>query len=623
MKFSLLAIAPLFLVCMGDLQGAEESQTEPAKGKVHVYKESGGEPQQMEIYFPSGHDPAKDRVPGVILFHGGGWSGGSLSQFRAACEYLASRGLVAATANYQMLSREARRELPTGESRKRVCIMDAKSAIRWFKLHADELGIDPHRVITGGGSAGGHISVLATLSSTLDDPRDPPGIDTSVVAYLLFNPAFSPDDSEDPNVDVMRHLRSEMAPAVVFFGTEDHGWKRGWDAAFDRLRSLGNTTTEVLLAEGEGHSFFNRSPWREQTLIAADRFLVTQGLLEGEPTLAAPQDSRELLSIPMATGEPQREESATLDQVSQKDGIALTLRYQEELSAGSGRYGFVERPERWRPEETALIVCDVWDYHHCLNAVRRLEEFAPRLDAVVTHVRELGGTIIHAPSGCMPAYQGHPARNRAVQTPLAARLPDEINAWCSRIPSEERQIYPIDQSDGGEDDDPDEHAEWAKKLESMGRNPRQPWQRQSDLITIDADRDYISDRGDEIWSVLEKRGIRNVILTGVHVNMCVLGRPFGLRQMARNGMNVVLMRDMTDAMYNPQRWPYVSHFTGNDLIIAHIERLVCPTVTSDQILGGTPFRFSLDTRPVSLEGTMDERTREHSGSVDPESKPSL
>jgi type 1 glutamine amidotransferase/nicotinamidase-related amidase len=279
------------------------------------------------------------------------------------------------------------------------------------------------------------------------------------------------------------------------------------------------------------------------------------------------------------------------------EDIQLTLRHQVETSSGSGRYHRLTRRESWKAEETAIIVCDVWDYHHCLNAVRRLEEFGPRLNAVLTDARHRGMTIIHSPSDCMPAYEGHPARKRAVETPQVRDLPQDIVAWCSRIPSEEVAAYPIDQSDGGEDDDPAEHAQWVAELKALGRNPGLPWQRQSDMITIDSERDFISDRGDEVWNILEHRGIRNVILTGVHTNMCVLGRPFGLRQMARNGRNVVLMRDVTDTMYNPQRWPYVSHFTGTDLIISHVEKFVCPTITSNQFTGGEPIRLKHDTRP--------------------------
>lgn len=277
--------------------------------------------------------------------------------------------------------------------------------------------------------------------------------------------------------------------------------------------------------------------------------------------------------------------------------LELQLRFQQETGPGSGRYHQLVREETWKPEESAVIVCDVWDSHHCLNAVRRVEEMVPRLEAFLKECRQRGVTVIHAPSDCMETYAEHPSRRRAMEVPKAADLPPDITSWCSKIPSEERGEYPIDQSDGGEDDDPEEHAQWVKKLESMGRDPKRPWKSQHPHITIDPQKDYISDRGDEVWSILQTHGIRNVILTGVHTNMCVLGRPFGLRQMARNGKNVVLVRDLTDTMYNPARRPFVSHFTGTDLIIAHIEKFVCPTISSVQLLGGSEFRFKKDQRP--------------------------
>jgi type 1 glutamine amidotransferase len=90
------------------------------------------------------------------------------------------------------------------------------------------------------------------------------------------------------------------------------------------------------------------------------------------------------------------------------------------------------------------------------------------------------------------------------------------------------------------------------------------------------------------------------MLMGVHLNMCVLGRPFGLRQMAKNGKDVVLVRDMTDTMYDPTQAPRVSHFSGTDRVIAHVERFVCPSVSSEQIVGGRPFRFRGDRRPHAV-----------------------
>ncbi len=281
---------------------------------------------------------------------------------------------------------------------------------------------------------------------------------------------------------------------------------------------------------------------------------------------------------------------------SADDGLRLTLRSQVD-APGLGAPRVVETEENWEPKRSAIIVCDMWDLHHCLNAVRRETELAPRMNRVLEVARARGITIIHAPSSCMEAYKDHPGRARAKQTPMSRSLPSEIGQWCKRIPPEEQANYPVDQTEGGEDDDPAEHARWAAKLAAMGRDPRAPWKSQTAALTIDEAKDYISDDGNEIWSVLDDRGIDHVILMGVHTNMCVLGRPFGLRQMAKNGKHAVLMRDMTDTMYDPAKAPFVSHFSGTDRVVAHVERYVCPTITSDQVVGGKPFRYKDDTRP--------------------------
>lgn len=271
--------------------------TEAPAGKPYIYKHSAGKPRQMEIYFPPQHDPAKAKVPGMILFHGGSWTGGSLGQFRIAAAYFASRGLVCATAEYQMLSKADAAKLPAGETRKRVCVTDGKSAIRWLKQHAGELGIDPQRIITGGGSAGGHISALATLNPGLNDPADPKDIDTSVVAYLWFNPAFAVDDTQDPEIDILRHLKADLPPAIAFFGDMDT-WKKGWDIAHAKWKALGTKTIDLRIAPSQAHSFFNKDPWQTVTLIAADQFLVKQGLLTGAPTKTMPASGEKLVPAP-------------------------------------------------------------------------------------------------------------------------------------------------------------------------------------------------------------------------------------------------------------------------------------------------------------------------------------
>jgi nicotinamidase-related amidase len=277
--------------------------------------------------------------------------------------------------------------------------------------------------------------------------------------------------------------------------------------------------------------------------------------------------------------------------------LRFFMRYQEPTAEGSTRFHRLVREETCQPSRLAVIVCDMWDSHHSVNAVRRVKELAPRIDQLLKRLRADGALVIHAPSSCMPYYEGHPARLRALQIPASGSFPENINQWCDQIPSEEQAAYPLDQSAGGEDDDAEELERWADQLVAQGRNPRQPWLSQTELIEIDSKSDFISDSGEEIWSILEARQVSQVLMVGVHTNMCVLGRPFGLRRLASAGKKVALVRDLTDTMFDPRAWPYVNHFTGTDLIIDHIERYVCPTISSDQLLSGEEFRFSEDLRP--------------------------
>jgi len=129
------------------------AQKLPAKS--YVYKHSGGKPRELDVFFPPNHNPSQARVPGVVLFHGGAWVSGNRTRLRPICQYLASRGLVAVTVDYQMLSQKDAAALPQPETCKRVCITDAKSAIRWTREHAAELGIDPQKIITGGARPAG------------------------------------------------------------------------------------------------------------------------------------------------------------------------------------------------------------------------------------------------------------------------------------------------------------------------------------------------------------------------------------------------------------------------------------------------------------------------------------
>ncbi|MHC4560067.1 MAG: ThuA domain-containing protein [Planctomycetota bacterium] len=269
---------------------------------------------------------------------------------------------------------------------------------------------------------------------------------------------------------------------------------------------------------------------------------------------------------------------------SSQEKLILVTRSRSPLSDDESRFRVAQKKIELNPSQTAVIICDMWDQHWCKGATSRVAELAPRMNEVVSKAREGGVLIVHAPSGTVEFYTNHPARRQAQDAPKAANLPEDIGKWCKWIDENEKAIgYPIDHSDGGCDCEP--------KCEQGN-----PWQKQIDTIEIH-DEDAISDSGTEIWNLLEQRGINNVVLMGVHTNMCVLGRPFGLRNMARYGKNVVLMRDLTDTMYNSQMSPFVSHFTGTDLIVEHVEKFVCPAITSMAFTGEPQFCFENDKRP--------------------------
>ncbi|MBN8248616.1 MAG: ThuA domain-containing protein [Verrucomicrobia bacterium] len=264
-------------------------------------------------------------------------------------------------------------------------------------------------------------------------------------------------------------------------------------------------------------------------------------------------------------------------------------------AADTNRWVPVDRTTSWDPAHTAVVVCDMWDRHHCPDATERVGEMAPRMNEVLRAARAQGMLIIHCPSDTMEFYRDHPGRKLAQAAPkVETAVP--LQGWCALVASQEPPL-PIDDSDGGCDGCP----------ECPGYRA---WSRQHPALEIQ-DGDAITDSA-EAFYLMRQRGITNVIVMGVHINMCVLGRPFAIRQLVAQGQNVVLMRDLTDSMYNHRRPPYVSHFRGTELVVEHIEQYWCPSITSADFVGGTPFRFREDVprRIVMVIGENEYRTED-------------
>jgi nicotinamidase-related amidase len=267
--------------------------------------------------------------------------------------------------------------------------------------------------------------------------------------------------------------------------------------------------------------------------------------------------------------------------------VAVEASSPADAGRAQRQFRLLEKTIDWQPAQTALIICDMWDQHWCRGAERRVAELAGPMNRVVDAARKRGVFVIHAPSTTVDFYEGTPQRRRAQQAPHAeppVPLSTSIRwgtAWC--WPDKQREPdLPIDDSDMG--------CDCAEKCEIAG-----PWTRQIAMIEI-KEPDAITDNGQELYNLLEARGIEHMIIMGVHLNMCVLGRPFAIRQLTHLGKDVVLVRDMTDTMYNSQMRPFVNHFAGTDLVVEHVEKFWCPTITSVDLVGGRAFAFADDRR---------------------------
>ena len=248
-----------------------------------------------------------------------------------------------------------------------------------------------------------------------------------------------------------------------------------------------------------------------------------------------------------------------------------------------------EETKRWDLTKTALVICDMWDTHTCPAAAARVDELAPRIDAVAKALRARGALIIHCPSGTMKFYENTPQRRLAQAAPaVQPKVP--LLRTCPLDLTREAPL-PI------EDSEPCDGPRTWKPGDPM------PWTRQNVAISI-AEGDAITDSV-EAFYLIRQRGIEHVLICGVHLNKCVLHRPFAIRQFVTQGLEMVLLRDLTDTMYNPEQRPYVSHFEGTRLMVAHVERYWCPSTTSGAILGGQPFRFKGDTASTAAAGEED------------------
>lgn len=252
---------------------------------------------KLDVFTPPGHQSSDSR-PAIVFFFGGAWVNGSTSHFHPQCEYLASRGMVAVSAQYRVSSLHG--------TTPQECVMDGKSAIRYLREHAATLGIDPNRIAAGGGSAGGHVAAAAGTLSAYEEPGENLAISSKPNALVIYNGVvdngpggygYDTVQSYWQGISPLHNINANTPPTVFFLGTNDSlvpvSVGTNYRAAMEAL----GLRCDLHLYQDQEHSFFNfdvpddsSGPFYgyRDTLFKTDEFLVSLGYLTNPHDPPAP-----------------------------------------------------------------------------------------------------------------------------------------------------------------------------------------------------------------------------------------------------------------------------------------------------------------------------------------------
>jgi len=289
-------ILALLSLCVALSAGAQEKSSKKKAGghppviegtKSETYRKVGDTELKVWIFEPA--TKATKPLPAIVFFFGGGWVGGSPTQFEPQSRHLASRGMIAIVADYRVKTRQ--------DAKPADCVSDAKACVRWVRANAARLGIDPQRIAVGGGSAGGHLAASTATLPGLDPSQDDKSVSCIPDALVLFNPGtvMAPFPGldlkgfgagldkakfgcEPTEISPLHHVKKGTPPTIIFHGKADTTVPYATVEKFTEVMKAAGSRCELIGYEGQPHGFFNKAKYAE-TLAATDAFLVSLGYL--------------------------------------------------------------------------------------------------------------------------------------------------------------------------------------------------------------------------------------------------------------------------------------------------------------------------------------------------------
>jgi acetyl esterase len=285
MKKIILILSLTF--CINLLLQAQESKI---KIDTIVYKKIDTSSLIMKIVYPPNFS-SSETYPAMVFFFGGGWKRGNIGHFEMQADYFARRGIICFLADYRVESRHGATIVE--------CVMDARSAIRYLRKNTDRFSIDGNKIIAAGGSSGGQLAAATAISNGPDESTDDISISPFPNALVLFNPAIDLGPGTGlyekrklgeiyQSISPLHIINKETPPTILFLGTEDKYIPVDDAKKYKQKIDDVGSRCELFLYEGQQHGFFNYSRSEEhykKTVYEADKFLISLGYLDGEPTI--------------------------------------------------------------------------------------------------------------------------------------------------------------------------------------------------------------------------------------------------------------------------------------------------------------------------------------------------
>ena len=223
-----------------------------------IYKTTAKRDLALYIFYPSNKD-AQEKTA-IIHFFGGGWVGGTPSQFYQQCEYLASEGYVAITADYRVMKTDGITPFE--------CVEDARAAIRYVRQNARKLGISPDRIVASGGSAGGHIALCTAVFSSVEEE-----VSSVPNGLILYNPVLDTTENgygtnkfsgNELLLSPNHHIHAGIPPTLILHGTDDKTVPFANARDFSELMATHGNDCYLVPFKGKDHGFFNGSFFRKR-----------------------------------------------------------------------------------------------------------------------------------------------------------------------------------------------------------------------------------------------------------------------------------------------------------------------------------------------------------------------